>query len=162
MKTYIGIDNGATGTIGIITLISSYFIKTPSKKEQDYTKKKNNISRFDVKLFLDFISSFDLSNCMVVFEKPFTGKFAKTNMLAARFFEAQLITIEHLNLPWQVIPSSDWQKSLLPVGIKGSPEQKKASLDIGCRLFPNLSPAIKEHGDADGILIAEWARRNNL
>jgi hypothetical protein len=47
---------------------------------------------------------------------------------------------------------------LLPKGIKGSDELKKASLDVGVRLFPKL-PLKK---DADGILIAEYMRRKYI
>lgn len=35
-------------------------------------------------------------------------------------------------------------------------------VDIGCRLFPGLSTTITKHKDADGLLIAEWARREGL
>ena len=44
-KMYIGIDNGVSGTIGIIYGNQTWFFETPVKKEQNYTKKKGNISR---------------------------------------------------------------------------------------------------------------------
>ena len=49
---------------------------------------------------------------------------------------------------------------MLPKGIKGADVLKKASLDVGKRLFPQFADKFK--GDADGILIAEWARKMNL
>ena len=58
------------------------------------------------------------------------------------------------------VDSKDWQKVLLPKGTKGSDELKKASLDIGNRLFPQF--ADNKHKDRDGILIAEYGRRLNL
>ena len=54
-----------------------------------------------------------------------------------------------------------WQKKLLPQGCKGE-DLKRASEDIGLRLFPSLRPVIKKHKDADALLIAEWARREDL
>jgi hypothetical protein len=50
---------------------------------------------------------------------------------------------------------------MFPKGLKGI-ELKKASMDIGIRLFPHLEEVIIKQKDADGLLIAEWARRNNL
>lgn len=41
-----------------------------------------------------------------------------------------------------------------------APALEKASLQIGIQLFPSLRESIEGQGDADGILIAEWARRN--
>ncbi|MHC4574386.1 MAG: hypothetical protein ACYS76_09695 [Planctomycetota bacterium] len=50
---------------------------------------------------------------------------------------------------------------MLPKGCKKE-ELKKASIDIGCRLFPYHKEQIIKHKDADSLLIAEWARRKNL
>ena len=85
----------------------------------------------------------------------------QASVSAARSLEATLIAIESLNLPHMYVDSRKWQKALLPHGCKGD-ELKKASLDIGCRLFPNRKQIIEKHKDADSLLIAEWARRENL
>ena len=47
-KLYIGIDNGTSGTIGILGEHNNLFIETPIIKEQSYTKKKEMISRVDI------------------------------------------------------------------------------------------------------------------
>ena len=47
MKTYIGIDNGVSGTIAVLSPSGNHFGKIPTKKEQDYTKAKKNITRLD-------------------------------------------------------------------------------------------------------------------
>ena len=39
---------------------------------------------------------------------------------------------------------------------------RKARRDIGERLFPVQEFRIDKHKDADGILIAYWARKNHL
>ena len=59
---------------------------------------------------------------------------------------------------YEYIDSKEWQKVLLQKGVKG-PELKKASQDIGCRLFPKLKDIIIKQKDADGILIAEYCKR---
>ncbi len=56
-ETYIGIDNGVTGTIGFISGMYSTMYKTPVKLEQSYTKKKQNISRVQVGALRDMILS---------------------------------------------------------------------------------------------------------
>jgi hypothetical protein len=98
---------------------------------------------------------------MVVMERPMVNPTRfKATTSALRCFEAQLILIEHLGLAYCYVDSKDWQRELLPKGIKGADEQKKASKDIGKRLFPQLADF--KHSDFDGLLIAEYARRKNL
>ena len=45
--TYIGIDNGATGSIAVLKGAESFLYPTPIRKVQDYTKAKKIISRLD-------------------------------------------------------------------------------------------------------------------
>ena len=159
MKTYIGIDNGVTGTIGIIHshgLVE--FVKTPVKLEQSYTKKKQNVSRIVVDE-LDKLLNIS-ADVMVLVERPMiNGTRFKASMSGIRALEATLNVLELRGLPYQYIDSKEWQRELLPKGIKGSEELKKASKDIGIRLFPQHKELIEKHGDADGLLIAEYARR---
>jgi hypothetical protein len=79
------------------------------------------------------------------------------SMSAVRCLEATLIAIEEVGFSYQYVDSKEWQKLLLPKGLKGSDELKKASFDVGKRMFPTL--AIKK--DADGLLIAEYLRRKD-
>ena len=161
-KVYIGIDNGTTGTIGITgDGIQPIIYHTPAKKEQNYTKKKDNITRLDAKGFAEILSAYDKNDVMVVMERPMVNPTRfKSTTSALRCFEAELTLIEHFGLPYCYVDSKDWQRILLPKGIKGSDEQKKASKDIGKRLFPSLADF--KHTDFDGLLIAEYARRKNL
>jgi len=161
---HIGIDNGTSGTIGIIGPHGSQFIKTPIKKEQSYTKKKAGISRILFHEFRRFLmDNTEVNKRFAVLERPLInpGMF-KTSMSAMRTLEAEVLILESLKIPYMYCDSKEWQRELLPHGTKGSPELKKASMDIGCRLFPEHEVLIKKHKDADGILIAEWARRKNF
>lgn len=161
-KIYIGIDNGTTGTIGIVgDDIQPQIYHTPVKKEQDYTKAKKNISRVDVSGFMEILNKYDHNNIHVVCERPMINPTRlNASMTAIRCWEAQLVVLEILCIPHQFVDSKEWQKMLLPKGIKGASELKKASKDIGKRLFPTLDNF--KHTDYDGLLIAEYARRKNL
>ena len=161
-KIYIGIDNGVSGTIAIIgDDIETVFMKTPTKKEQNYTKEKQSITRLDANAFMDLLKTYDPNDVTVIMERPLVNPtMFKTTLCAIRCFEAQLILIESLKMKHIYIDSKEWQKALLPKGVKGSDELKKASLDIGNRLFPQFVEY--KHGDRDSLLIAEWARLNNL
>ena len=164
MRTYLGIDNGTSGSIGIVGGKTPFFIKTPTIMEQSYTKKVQRISRLDREKFKQFIlDNLTLKNCIAVFERPFVnpGGF-KATLNAMRCLEAQLCIIEDLNIPHVYVDSKEWQKVMLPSGIKGTKELKQASLDIGIRIFPMFEKIIKSQKDSDGILIAEWARRAKL
>lgn len=161
-KIFIGLDNGVTGTIGIVgDNIPPQIFHTPVKKEQDYTKAKKLVSRLDCDAFIAILTQHKDADIRVVCERPMINPTRwSASMSAIRCWEAQLIILEVLKLPHQYIDSKEWQREMLPKGIKGSDEQKKASKDIGKRLFPQLSDF--KHSDFDGLLIAEYARRKNL
>ena len=154
---YIGIDNGITGSIGIIDGEYSQFFHTPTKKELSYTKAKKWIERIDWRELKRILAQGDQVR-MVGLERPLVDstKFAATQS-AMRSLEATIIVLESLKLPYEYLDSKEWQKEMLPEGVKGTPELKKASLDIGNRLFPQHTELYKK--DADGILIAEYIRR---
>jgi len=160
MKNWIGIDNGTSGTIGIINEKESVFMPTPIKSEQSYTKKKQNISRVRFQTLYNFLKPYS-EDCHVMIERPMVnpGRWAAT-VSALRALEATVIVLEILRTPFEYLDSKAWQKELLPKGVKGAPELKKASMDIGKRLFPQFEDFIVKHGDADGILIAEYCKRN--
>lgn len=158
---YIGIDNGTSGSIAILDgLNDAVFLPTPTISEQSYTKAKKIITRVDSLRLMAILKPY--TGAMVILERPMInpGRFA-ASMSAMRALEATLIVIESLGLARMYVDSKQWQKELLPKGVTG-PELKKASVDIGCRLFPSLAEAIRKHGDADGLLIAEYWRRYDL
>jgi len=163
-KVYIGWDNGVSGTIGIVSNDETFnvmFLKTPIFSQQNYTKKKANINRIDTVALTNLLMHFN-ENCFVLIERPMVnpGRF-KATISAIRALEASQIVLETLKIPYQFIDSKEWQKAMLPSGLKGK-ELKSASMDIGCRLFPQFTDEIKKHKDADGLLMAEYARRQNF
>jgi len=160
-KVFIGIDNGVSGTIGIIDETGVVFQKTPVKSEQNYTKKKGNITRVNVKELKKFIEDtinfVNPNDVIVAIERPMVNptRFQATTS-ALRALEATLNCIEELELPYIYLDSKEWQKELLPKGVTGT-DLKKASLDIGARLFPQFKDF--KHEDRDGLLMAEFLRR---
>lgn len=165
MRYYIGIDNGTTGSIGILSEDKeiNYFIKTPSYLEQSYTKKKQNISRVKYKELYDLFKQFKGTNTIAIIERPMVNpQRFKATLTAIRALEATMIVLEELDIPIKFIDSKKWQRELLPEGLKGSSQLKKASLDVATRLYPLHKELIKKQKDGDGILIAEYARLNNL
>lgn len=167
-RIYIGIDNGHTGTMGWVGEgLHPAIIETPVTHEQSYTKKAQKIKRIDhfemVRWFKEILGTCEPSDVMVVLERPMTNnKFGSAVVSAARAFEVTRCLVEQMCFPHMIVDSKQWQKVLLPSGIKGSDNLKSASKDIGLRLFPDQAETIKKHGDADGLLMAEWARRAQL
>lgn len=157
-RAFVAIDNGVSGSIGIITEDGeSFMYKTPTKNEQSYTKAKNRITRVDV-VKLKAMLSMCASNSKVILERPMVNpKMFRTTMSAMRALEATICVLEDLNLPFEYEDSKSWQKEMLPSGYKGE-ELKVASLDIGKRLFPHID---LKHPDRDSILMAEYLRRKH-
>jgi len=165
-KLYIGIDNGISGTVGCIYNNQTWFFKTPTKIEQNYTKAKANISRIDTPNLIfelnKIIQKCKPEQIICLIERPMVNPTRfKATTSALRALEATLICIELLKIPFQYEDSKKWQKELLPQGAKKE-ELKRYSMEIGCRLFPQHSELIKKHKDADGILMAEYAKRKGL
>ena len=162
-KYYIGIDNGISGSIGMIgpNGFTNFILpKEYVKMEQDYTKTKKNVSRIDHPKLLKILSSIPYDVAVyVMLERPMVnpGKM-QASYSALRALEATIIACESFGMSITFVASTDWSKTLLPKGVKG-PALKKASLDIGSRLFPQHKDLFIKQKDADGMLIAEYCRR---
>jgi hypothetical protein len=174
-KIYVGIDNGVSGSMGAVWPDGDWrFKRTPIVNEQDYTKTAKRINRLDHQKFYETISKVkrnkEKHNVLIIMERPLVNaKMFKATVSGVRCFEAQLVMIESLRLPYQVIDSKQWQKVMLPKikntkrnskkDSKKKKETKQASLSVGKKLFPGSE---KKADDCDGLLIAEWARREKL
>jgi len=185
VKYYIGIDNGSTGTIGIVDTNGQIllFCLTPTISSLNYQKKKTNITRVDnIKLysmlqdFYDYCTESDEKVELVVYiERPMInpGRFT-ASLSAARALESTLVVLEWLadyldrlsglTLSTNYIDSKEWQKKLLGEDIKGSDNLKKASMELGMTMVDDeaTKKLIKKHGDADGLLIAKYIQMMGL
>jgi len=159
---YVGIDNGVSGSIGIVDgdrqiLVSSMYYKMPVFKSLSYTRHTQWISRIDIVRLKNLLCIYSGRELRVILERPLVNPMMfKATQSAMRALEATLIVLEELKFSYMYCDSKEWQKVLLPSGLKGG-ELKKASLDIGMRLFPSID--FNGFADADGLLIAEYSRR---
>lgn len=156
-RGWAGVDNGVSGSIGIIYEDGTYeFYKTPVRKEQDYTKAKKQVNRV-MPLELTKILSKLSPASMVMIERPMINSTRfNASMSAIRCYEATITVLETLGLPYVIVDSKQWQKGILPSGISGD-DLKKASLDIGNRMFPETKKV--KHPDCDGMLIANHCKQ---
>jgi hypothetical protein len=155
--TFVGIDNGVTGSIGLIYEDgTTVFLPTPVYKTRSYTKKTKYIHRIQWQELIDNIPL----NSSVFLERPlFNSKVLISSASALRALEATLIVLEMLKICPTYIDSKEWQKEFISSSVIGHDNMKIASMNIGIELFPNHASKIRKHGDADGLLIAEYGRR---
>ena len=157
MKTIVSMDNGVTGTVAIIKDDKTYLIETPNKRVKSYQKTKDKyIHRIDFKVLKNYLEPFK-ENSICILERPMVnpGRWDAT-VSALRALEATLIVLEELEIEYEFVDSKSWQKKYLPEGTKGSKDLKKASMEIGVKLFPEHEELIRKHGDADALFIAKW------
>lgn len=170
---FIGIDNGTTGSIGVVNTDGSYssYNSTPTKKAQNYTKEKKEVTRIDTDSLEQLLKPY--ASGYVFLERPMVNpmRFVAT-VSAVRALEATLIVLEKLKIPFEYLDSKKWQHLLLPSGIwkvstttngrtvqkADSKTLKKASKDVVTRMFANVTI----DGDGEGLLIAEYGRRQKL
>ena len=171
-KIYIGIDNGVSGSIGIITPKTSLFFKMPTIKQQDYHKAKHGITRIDTLelkgLLEEYIPNGIQGNLVCVgMENPMVNPFRwKASASALRAFEATLTIVESFQVPYHHILAKDWQKDIFGKGYEGDAKKKvkvdtKAiSLQKAKQFFPKAN--LGKHPDGDGLLLAYYMKKNNF
>ena len=185
---YIAVDNGVTGTVGIIDKQGvGHLFPTPVKTALNYQKTKvKHITRIDVGAFRALLQPFIYKSgslyhtdnklpIKVAIERPYTstssdgkGKFRinyDAMMSGMRALEATLIVLESLGLGYEFMDSKDWQKKQLPyisvADKKDYPAKlKQVSREVGMRLYPNIDWS--KFKDGDGILIARQLQQNNI
>lgn len=160
----IGIDNGASGSIGIVGRGRVTYVPIPTKEYLHYGKAGKISERLD-RAALELLLTQELnlrghdfqntSDIRIFIERPFSGKFINAVVPAHRFFEATIIVMEDLELGYEVVDSGKWQAAVLG-DVHGSAELKKASKLRGVQLYPSLADVITKHKDADGLLIARY------
>jgi hypothetical protein len=169
-KLTVGIDNGTTGTVGIVGGPTAFFGHVPNFEAVSHVKSKGFCTRIDRAKLKDILyvhgcaGDHACTNVRVYIEAPFTMQFSTEAVLMAhRAYEAVLSVCDDLGLPAEVVQPKAWQsvqlgdRLAMPTkNVKGAvkPDTKKASLLKGIQLYPSLEAAIRQHGDADGLLIA--------
>ena len=155
--TTIGIDNGTTGSIAIISPDGVFFEPSPTC-EAVIGRAGKVVKRIAwAELFAMIDGRFMDNGCRAYIERPFTGSamMINTTVLAARAHEATMIVLEQLGIGYETVDSRQWQKAMLG-DVTGSANLKKASMLRGIQMFPAHAQAIKEHGDADSLLMCHY------
>lgn len=156
-NVFLGIDNGVTGSIGIIINDMVTYVPMPVFRQLNYTKSKQWLHRIDGVMLKTFLEDLSKENCFCLIERPMLnpGRW-KATVSAIRAVEATQTILELLQIPYQFVDSKEWQSVMLPSGLEKE-ELKEASLNVGKRLFPQMDWI--KFKDADGLLMAEFARR---
>lgn len=167
MKYYIGWDNGVTGTLSMLNEAGgvNFFIKVPTFKEQNYTKKEYIINRIDTNKLLELLEGYVGADVKVMLERPLVNNcFFSATCSAMRSLEATLIVLEKLKFKYEFLDSTEWQNEMLPEYWEGELVEKKvlkiASLGVGKQLYPQVD--FKGMKDADGLLMAHYCRQKYL
>lgn len=166
LRIYCGIDNGTSGSIGILAPgLPPFWSATPIKKCRNYQKIERHLNRVDAERLFDilhdrlYVPIQQGSTGLVLMERPYCNPTGfNASMLAARALEATLVIVDLLNLEYRFVDSKEWQTVMLPKGIIGRDELKSASFEVGKKLFPGT----KFKKDADSLLMAQWAKNANL
>jgi len=169
MKTYVGIDIGLKGAIAVMS--PDGVIRTVA---MPVIKDQLDLNALHLDMVFTIIQS-NNQEVSVVFEK--LGVIFGTSKATAFSMGLQLGVMEMLcvsqTVPYTKVPAKQWQKDMF-MGVdeiknaKGKRDTKAMALVAVKRLFPNLKltfgeRATKPHdGLVDAVLMAEWARRNNL
>jgi hypothetical protein len=162
---FIGIDNGVSGSIAILREDGAvkHFSPTPIIRCLNYTKKKQFLNRVDGNKLAEIFIQNVLSRSVCYIERPMINPTRwKASVSAIRALEATLIILESLDIPYYYIDSKEWQKELLPKHDKKEKDidLKFMACEVAKRMFPKVFRD-KKVKDADGLLIAEYARRKH-
>lgn len=164
---YCGVDNGASGSIAILSPDASpFWAATPVKRCRNYQKTEKHLNRVDAEALFDILhdrvyvpAQQTGIRTLVLLERPYCNPAGfNASMLAARALEATLVVLDLLHLEYRFVDSKEWQAVMLPKGIIGRDELKKASYEVGKKLFATT----KFKKDADSLLMAQWAKNTKL
>lgn len=158
-------DNGTTGWICMLFDDGRVHkhCKVPTREILKYTKAKDhmNIIILDelTKLYKQIKKENTDPTIMVYVERPMINSIRfKASMSAVVSYVLTMMALEAAKLPYEWTDSKEWQKAMLPSGIQGSVELKKAAVEVSKRLFPDTKVNVN---NADPVLMAEFYRRRN-
>lgn len=163
MKVYIGIDIGISGGLASLNEdggILSYMVMPIQR-----TSKGNEVNVIAVQKWLINCESQSDSQSVII-EEPGGSKFPKMASSMAGSFHAIRAVLDMLELHYNRITPQRWQKAMLGKLPKG--QTKIAALTKAKALWPlekflPTAKSTKPHdGLVDSLLLAEYARRNNL
>lgn len=149
-------------TVAWVSPESSGFRPLPVIDVQDFYRRKSIISRVRSMDFLGLLAPLPAEYATrAIIERPSSSMPFSRHVETVRRLEAVLVVLELLTISYEFIDKSEWERTMLPRGLKPGAPTRRASLDIGKRLFPNHAEAIESIGHADALLLAEFYRHAN-
>ncbi len=147
MKSYIGIDPGQTGAIAVIHPDGYEVYDWPGDEVLAAEIVGSLCTRFRIAL-----AAVEQVNAMpkqgVVSQFKFGANFGAWKGILASF-----------RIPFRTVRPQEWQKGIVPK----NDGAEKPSLAVARRMFPAAELLRKkDHGRADALLIADWARRQGV
>jgi crossover junction endodeoxyribonuclease RuvC len=172
MKTYVGVDPGKTGCVAIVAPLP-----LDSGNTIIFCDAEAGISLADIGTMIGI-------DAFVLLEKPQVMPGSKQRRLAAGEAAGQpgeqkeigqgrigilnygigygeyLGMLKVLRIPFGEVHPMTWKKEFLLIG-----KPKEISIARAKQLFPSVADRLarkKDHGRAEALLIAEYARRKNM
>ena len=163
--TFVGIDNGSTGSIGIIQPEhDAIYMPMPTISEVDFHKDQEHmVTRVNHPVLETIICNFDPEKTYVTLERPlYNNRMFAQSMSAARAFESVLILLDKYQITRETIDSTQWQNMFFPGNRKSRDKgiTKAMSNKYGKIYFPDLD--IMGLKDYDGILIAKFCQMKQM
>lgn len=172
----IGMDNGSTGTIcsWIIGTNQIDFKQTPSKRECNYQKQINYIDRLNHEQIKSWLKNNIKKTqklykreirIIIIIERPMVNpQRFDASLNAVRAFQSLLVILQQLNIKYLTIDSKQWQHYFFGKDTSFM-DLKFESLKMGINVFNQIQPSgfiqmidiIRNHGDADALLITKYA-----
>lgn len=138
---------------------SSDFRPLPVTDVQDFYRCKSIISRVRSMDLLGLLAPLPVEYATrAIIERPASSMPFSRHVGTVRRLEAVLVVLELLTIPYEFVDAKEWQRTVLPSGLKAGAPTRRASMDIGKRLFPQHSETINSIGHADALLLAEFYR----
>lgn len=166
---FIGIDPGITGAIAVLDDETDciQFFDTPTFEVQSGKKMKKVPDTFAMTTMLE--EAIEMRKVMATIEKvnamPGRGKNGEVQTIGATSafnfgmgFGMWLGVLAALKIPHQQVHPVTWKKLVMA----DMGKEKDASRIKAMQLYPRSTEGLtrkKDHGRADALLIAEWARR---
>lgn len=169
----IGIDNGVTGSIGIIDTVTGTYTwkRTPTKNSLNYQKTKvKHINRVDWKKLDEFLRKAvtDINGnfvpCVAAIERPMVNPTRfEASASALRALETTQNVVEDLHIPFDWVDSKAWQKMLLPfISVEDKKQYPTKLKEVANEVLHRLFPMTREEKDIEGLLIAEYVKRIHI
>lgn len=152
MKTYIGIDPGATGAMAV--LLGDGRVEIYDREE--IFEGENMVFSFLSQALSPDWETFAAIEKAQAMPKQGTVSMFNYGVNYGRWLQS----LDDVGIPYQEIPPANWKKEFSLIH-----QDKQRSIEVAKNLFPSLSDKLtkkKDHGRAEALLIAEYARRKNM